>query len=210
MQQNTDVKRRRGRPPKAEAGYSETRVELIRAGMAILTERGLAATGIDQILRSVQVPKGSFYHYFASKEQYGIELVEQYSAYLNAKLQRFLTDSSLPPLARLVAYMRDAEQSMQKYGFARGCLVGNLGQEIGQLPEAFRSVLLSALDEWQLLVEACLREASERGELRRESDCKQLAYVFWNAWEGAVLRAKLERSVTPLRAFSQFFIRSIS
>lgn len=209
MQNITNTTRRRGRPPKSLAGYSETRVQLIKAGVAILTERGLAATGIDEILRSVNVPKGSFYHYFASKEQYGLVLVEHYSAYLKAKLTRFLTDTSLPPLARLVAYMRDAEQSMQKYDFARGCLVGNLSQEIGQLSPAFRQKLMSTLDEWQQLVEACLLEAQQSGELGQEKDCKLLAYVFWNAWEGAVLKAKLEHSVVPLRTFAEFFVQSI-
>ena len=66
--------RRRGRPPKDLARpYTETRRELIQAGLALLTEKGYSSVGIDQILRSVNVPKGSFYHYFKSKEAFGLK-----------------------------------------------------------------------------------------------------------------------------------------
>src|SRR4051794_35760219 len=57
---------RRGRPPKRVPSYGETREALIRAGVAALSEKGFSATGLDEILRSVGVPKGSFYHYFPS------------------------------------------------------------------------------------------------------------------------------------------------
>jgi len=63
--------RRRGRPPKEAAGYSETRESLLQAGVEVLTEKGFSSAGIDEILRRVGVPKGSFYHFFGSKEAFG-------------------------------------------------------------------------------------------------------------------------------------------
>ncbi len=59
---------RRGRPPRINREHGDTREALLRAGMEILTEQGFVATGIDTVLKRVQVPKGSFYHYFDSKE----------------------------------------------------------------------------------------------------------------------------------------------
>lgn len=203
------VKRRRGRPKKEQTGFSETKAALIRTGMEILTEKGFAATGIDAILRSVNVPKGSFYHYFSSKEAYGLVLIENYSSFLKAKLVKALSVEYLDPLARLALFMDQAEVSMRKYSYSRGCLVGNLSQEVAQLPESFRDKLDDVLNEWQALVAECFEQAKLLGHIARETNCGELAYTFWNGWEGAVMRAKLEQSAVPLKLFSEFFIRSI-
>ena len=68
------VKRRRGRPPKHLQGFSETRDALLHSGVEILTEKGFSASGLDEILKRVNVPKGSFYHYFDSKDDLMDEL----------------------------------------------------------------------------------------------------------------------------------------
>ncbi|WP_461517752.1 acrylate utilization transcriptional regulator AcuR [Porticoccus sp.] len=209
MNESAPLKRRRGRPPKNLSGHNETRSQLIHTGIEILAEKGFSATGIDEILKSIGVPKGSFYHYFESKDRFGLELIDSYSRALKGKLNRFLLDDTLQPLDRLKAYMTDAEKSMEKYDFKRGCLIGNLGQEMGRLPENFRERLTSVLEDWQGSVERCLEEAKVHGQVSSDLDCKQLAYIFWTGWEGAVLRAKLERSAKPLKAFSDFYLSSL-
>ncbi|WP_461521953.1 acrylate utilization transcriptional regulator AcuR [Porticoccus sp.] len=209
MNESAPLKRRRGRPPKNLSGHNETRAQLIHTGIEILAEKGFSATGIDEILKSIGVPKGSFYHYFESKDRFGLELIDSYSRVLKGKLNRFLLDETIQPLDRLMAYMTDAEKSMEKYDFKRGCLIGNLGQEMGRLPENFRERLTSVLEDWQGSVERCLEEAKVHGQVSSDLDCKQLAYIFWTGWEGAVLRAKLERSAKPLKAFSDFYLASL-
>jgi TetR/AcrR family transcriptional repressor of nem operon len=72
---------RRGRPPKVPRTHHDTREALLHVGMAVFTEQGFSATGIDAVLKQVQVPKGSFYHYFASKEAFGQEVLQGYAAY---------------------------------------------------------------------------------------------------------------------------------
>ena len=209
MESTTAGKRRRGRPPKGADSYSETRESLIRAGLEILTEKGFSASGLDEILRRATVPKGSFYHYFVSKEAFGIELIDRYAAYFAAKLDRFLDEEAVSPLQRFRAFIADASDGMARHAFTRGCLVGNLGQEMGALPELFRARLLAVFDDWQTRVEHCLLAAKEAGEIPRDADCRQLASVFWIGWEGAVLRAKLERDAAPLETFAEFFLSGI-
>ena len=206
MTNPTPLKRRRGRPPKDQAAFSETKAALIQSGMEILTEKGYSSTGIDEILRKVGVPKGSFYHYFGSKDAFGMELIQNYSSFFNHKLDKFLLDETLSPINRLDAFMNDAMAGMARHEFKRGCLIGNLGQEMGALPESFRDQLKSVFDDWQQRVEHCLQEAKSAGEISADTNCKEAAYVFWTGWEGAVLRAKLERSPAALKAFSQFFL----
>jgi len=210
MTSSSPPKRRRGRPPKGEEHYNETREALIRAGLEVLTEKGFAASGIDEILRRVAVPKGSFYHYFAGKEAFGLELIERYGDYFARKLEHHLTDTARAPLQRLRTFIADAESGMARHGYRRGCLVGNLGQEMGALPESFRARLRDVFVDWQGRFEACLSAAKAAGELPATADCRRLAELFWIGWEGAVLRAKLERGPAPLRAFADFYLAAIT
>ena len=200
--------RRRGRPPKdSTRPYAETRQALIQSGLAILTEKGYSSVGIDEILRSADVPKGSFYHYFKSKEAFGQALVAAYAEYFARKLDRFLLNTDYPPLQRLQHFIDDAGQSMARLQFRRGCMIGNLGQEMSLLPESFRTQLSEVFIDWQNRTAACLREAQSCGELSTTQDCDQLAQWFWIGWEGAVLRAKLEQSEAPLKQFSSGFFQ---
>ncbi|HEV7440177.1 MAG TPA: TetR/AcrR family transcriptional regulator [Methylobacterium sp.] len=202
--------RRRGRPAKLIAGYGETREALLRAGVAALSEKGFSATGLDEILRAVGVPKGSFYHYFPSKDAFGAALIERYAAYFAGKLDRRLLDEGRAPLQRLRDFVADARSGMARHDFRRGCLVGNLGQEMGALPEPFRRKLHGVLLDWQARTARCLAAAQAAGEIGPEADCAALAAYFWIGWEGAVLRAKLERSPAPLDLFAETFLAGLS
>lgn len=200
--------RRRGRPPKHPVEpRQDTRALLIRTGVAVLTEKGYSSVGIDEILRQAAVPKGSFYHYFESKEAFGQVLIAAYADYFARKLDRWLLDIDTPPLQRLRRFIDDAEQGMARHGFRRGCLVGNLGQEMGTLPESFRAQLEAVFLDWQARTAACLDEARHAGEIAAHHDCATLAEFFWIGWEGAVLRAKLQRRAAPLQVYAEGFFQ---
>lgn len=177
----------------------------MRAGLEVLTEKGFTATGIEEILSRVGVPKGSFYHYFDSKEAFGLQLIERYGEFFAAKLDRHLLNQTLSPLARLHAFIDDAKASMARFDYRRGCLIGNLGQEMGALPESFRARLQHTFEDWQQRFARCLTQAQQADELSSEVNVQQVAEFFWIGWEGAVLRAKLERSAVALDVFTQFF-----
>nr|WP_174863225.1 TetR family transcriptional regulator C-terminal domain-containing protein [Comamonas jiangduensis] len=146
-----------------------------------------------------------FYHYFASKEAFGMELIERYASYFAYKLDSHFGNQTLAPLARLEAFVADAVSGMERYDFKRGCLIGNLGQEMNGLPESFRNRLVEVFKDWETRTAACLDAAKAQGQVAPAADTAELACVFWIGWEGAVLRAKLERSARPLQAFAQFF-----
>jgi len=207
MNQAAPIKRRRGRPPKASgAEFRDTRQELINAGLAVLTEKGYSYTGIDEILRKAGVPKGSFYHYFDNKESFGRILIEAYGRYFAGKLDRWFTDSTLTPLQRLEAFVENAKAGMKKFEYRRGCLIGNLGQEMTALPDAFRTLLQDVFRDWEHRTAEVLREAQKTGEIAGHIQCDQMAHFFWIGWEGAVLRAKLDQSPQPLDQFIEGFL----
>ncbi|MGF6691854.1 TetR/AcrR family transcriptional regulator [Pseudomonas sp. D(2018)] len=202
-------KPRRGRPPKVDRDFADTRAALIRCGMEILTEQGFMSTGIDAVLKRVGVPKGSFYHYFDSKEAFGQAVLESYAGYFAHKLDRYLLQEDVPPLQRLCNFVEDAKAGMLRHAFCRGCLVGNLGQEVAILPEGFRLELEAILCSWQDRLAQCLREACAAGELSAKADCEGLAAFFWIGWEGAVLRARLTRDNVPLDVFFKGFLAGL-
>ncbi|WP_375738320.1 TetR/AcrR family transcriptional regulator [Pseudomonas boanensis] len=202
-------KPRRGRPPKVTREFPDTRAALVRCGMEILTEQGFVATGIDAVVKRTGVPKGSFYHYFASKEAFGQAVLESYAGYFAHKLDRCFLQKSVPPLQRLRNFVEDAKSGMIRYQFRRGCLVGNLGQEVAVLPESFPERLESTLRSWEQRLATCLRDAQGAGELAPDADCEGLAAFFWIGWEGAVQRARLVQRCTPLDVFIEGYLAGL-
>ncbi|NHV27259.1 TetR/AcrR family transcriptional regulator [Burkholderia sp. D-99] len=209
MDVRSDPPRRRGRPPKQHEDLVATRDMLLRTGLEVLTEKGFSATGLDEILGRAGVPKGSFYHYFDSKEAFGLELIDRYADFFARKLDRHFSDPARPPLQRVHAFVDDARDGMARYDYSRGCLIGNLGQEMGALPESFRARLRTTFEDWQRRLADCLVAAQQAGELAGSAEPAELAACFWIGWEGAVLRAKLERSDQPLALFAQFFFNGL-
>jgi TetR/AcrR family transcriptional repressor of nem operon len=203
------TKPRRGRPPKVSRENHDTKAELIRSGLEQLTESGFASSGIDQILKKVGVPKGSFYHYFASKEAFGQAVIENYANYFAKKLDTCLLDESYTPLTRIRNFVDGAKVGMIRHQFKRGCLVGNLGQEIDLLPESFRQQLIDIFLCWQQRLTNCLEAAQKQGEISISANCELIAEYFWIGWEGAVSRAKLVQDTKPLENYFNHFIEAL-
>jgi TetR/AcrR family transcriptional repressor of nem operon len=195
----------------ARAGArADTRTALIRCGTEMFTERGFQVTGIDELLKRVGVPKGSFYHFFANKREFGEAVIDNYAQYFQRKLDRLLRDTSRLPLQRLADFVAEATRGMARFQFQRGCLVGNLGQELGGLDDGFRARLEAVLLAWQDTTSACLLDAVAAGELPHDTDAARLAAFFWIGWEGAILRAKLQRDAEPMTLFADVFFTSIA
>ncbi|HBR95925.1 MAG TPA: TetR family transcriptional regulator [Gammaproteobacteria bacterium] len=194
---------------KALKKARSTRERLVRCGIEVLTEQGFSSTGIDQILKRVGVPKGSFYHYFSSKDAFGQAVIEGYAEYFANKLDRHLLNVARDPLDRIHDFIADARAGMQRYAFRRGCLIGNLGQEFGG-DERFADALEAVFIDWQGRIAVCLNEAKSQGHIPNSTDTEQLAEIFWMGWEGAILRAKLIRNVRPIDHFEAYFFASLA
>ncbi|WP_039058528.1 TetR family transcriptional regulator C-terminal domain-containing protein [Enterobacter sp. Bisph1] len=204
------LKPRRGRPPKDERDFTDTRQALIRSGLEVLTETGYLSAGIDRVIKNIAVPKGSFYHCFKSKQEFGMAVLDAYGDFFAHKLDKFLSNRQLAPLERIDAFVHHAGQGMAKYAFRRGCLVGNLLQEAPLLPQEFPARLKEILADWETRIAHCLDEAIACGELPPASVSHELAKVFWSGWEGAVMRARLFCSTEPLDTYWAFFRHSIT
>lgn len=203
------VTRKRGRPRKIDGARLETRERLVRSGIALLTEKGFATTGIDEVLKRVGVPKGSFYHYFSSKDEFGRAVVEGYAQYFGRKLDRWLLDETQPPLQRLRHFVADGTAGVERFDYRRGCLIGNLSQELAATHDEFRELLEGVFRSWQWRVQRCLEQARDGGEIATTANCEQLAAYFWIGWEGAILRAKLVRNSAPMHLFAEIYFDNL-
>jgi TetR/AcrR family transcriptional repressor of nem operon len=132
-------------------------------------------------------------------------VLEGYVAYFDEKFDRLMGDTGRPPLDRLRAYIAECRAGMARHQWRRGCLVGNLAQELGARNDDFRQRLEGVLLGWQVRVAALLREAVACGDLAAQVDADRLAQFFWIGWEGALMRAKLTRDASPLDCFVEKF-----
>jgi TetR/AcrR family transcriptional repressor of nem operon len=205
----SDIASNPNRSGHRAAARTDTRSALVWCGTELLTERGFQITGIDEVLKRVGVPKGSFYHYFKSKDHFGHAVIDNYEAYYAKKMDRIFDDASQSPLQRLVNFTVNAKNGMVKFDFKRGCLIGNLGQELAALDTQFRERLEGVLVSWEKRVAECLSEAIDVGELAPGQDPQALSRFFWVGWEGAILRSKLMRSLEPIDQFTAIFFRSV-
>jgi len=200
-------RRRIGRTrQEAALARGGTREALIRAGLELVTERGFHASGIEEVLKRADVPKGSFYHYFPSKQTFVDEVIRSYAGFSQHRLDRTLGNKDRAPLDRIRDFVEDGKRGMKKYQFTRGCLIGTLGQELAGVDEYFREKVEGVMSSWDQPLTACLQEAVAQGALSTDADLRALSRFFWTGWEGAIMRAKLRRSGEPLDQFVTVFL----
>ncbi len=188
---------------------NDTRESIIRTGADLIALKGFGATGINAVLIAAAVPKGSFYHYFSSKNDFGLAVIDTYAADYDAKLSAIFQDRSSSPLQRLRTYFDRAYEDMTACDFSRGCLIGNLGQELAAQNELFRSRLDQVFARWEQRFADCIAEAQTAGEVDTQLDARQIAGFLLAGWEGAVLRAKVLRSIEPMQRFEQVLFERV-
>ncbi len=178
-----------------------TKQILLDAGRKVFSEKGYNNSGIEAILQAAGVPKGSFYYYFDSKEDFGLQVINSFAECYAAEINEYLGDENYSPLDRLKRYFESRIERVESKHCRNGCLVGTLSQEMADQSEVLRARLVEVFEERVDRYEACLREAQEAGELSKDLDARELAEFWINSWQGAMLRAKTIRSTAPLRTF---------
>ncbi|MCX7085556.1 MAG: TetR family transcriptional regulator C-terminal domain-containing protein [Methylococcales bacterium] len=179
---------------------------LLDQGVTLLLEKGYHATGLKEILDTVQVPKGSFYNYFGSKEAFAAEAITHYIEPFIQRLSGYLADPEADGLAALRAYYMGLIVDVAESGFKGGCLLGNLMGEIGDTCPLCQKALLDAVDRYSDLQKAALERGQQQGSVRKDRSAKSMADLMLNGWQGALLRMKVEQSIEPLTSCCNDFL----
>lgn len=187
----------------------DTRERLLAAGLQMLLERGYNGLGIQDVLAQTGTPKGSFYHHFASKEVFALEVVDRYMEEVHRGLDRTLSDHARPPLDRIRDFFELSAEKYRSEGNL-GCLIGGLGQELAGVNDRFRLKVEECLRDIAERFVACFDEARARGDLPAEADSRALANRLLDCWEGAALRSRLWRDTAPLTAMLDFYFGRIA
>jgi TetR/AcrR family transcriptional repressor of nem operon len=172
---------------------------LLTAGLELFLRQGYNATGIQQLTDHAGVPKGSFYNHFASKEAFAAAIVERYAQYMQRSWERMMRSAPAEPMAAIRHVFTQMLAYHERSASCAGCLIGNFASEIALSSEACRQNLLSAQLAWRQRLAGLLTLAQASGDIRRDVDATALSALTWAAWEGGLLRMKVERSVQPLR-----------
>jgi TetR/AcrR family transcriptional repressor of nem operon len=184
-----------------------TKQRLLDAGMTMLLEHGYHDLGVQTLLAATQIPKGSFYHHFKDKEDFALQVIDQYMGHVHAGLDACLGDTDRPPLARVRRFFEMVQQNYRREGYL-GCLLGGLGQELAGVSEVFRRKVEGCFSEIAKRLAVCLEEARERGDIPVESNSRRMASLLVDCWEGAALRSRLRGSPAPLNAMLDFYFQS--
>ena len=185
---------------------SNVRDKLVAAGLELFHTRGYNACGVQDITNAAGVPKGSFYNHFKSKELLVLAVLDLYQTVARLDVLR---DKSIPPVQRLRSHFKAYGAMHVKWGFERGCLMGNFGAEMSSQSKVTRTALKRAFDDWCDAVAEVLQEAKERKEIEVRHDPASLARFLVNSWEGAVMRSKVVRSAAPFEDFFTVAFNSI-
>ena len=185
------------------------RDDLIQVGRDILARQGFNAAGLSDILNTAGVPKGSFYYYFESKEDFGLAIIEDFASKYQEDLEAILGNQQVSPLTRLNNYFEKGIAEMEASQCENGCLIGNLAQELSAQSEVFRDRLNQILTSWEACFSHCINAAFDAGELTHQLDAEAIARFILSGWQGAMLRAKVERSTEPLKTFVDILFKQV-
>lgn len=178
-----------------------TKQKLLEQGLCVIEAQGFNNTGIQEVLSAVGVPKGSFYHYFKSKQDFGLQVLDYYAEMSARDMSVLLASQELPPLARLQKLFEHSMENCRAKSFAGGCLVGNLSNEMADVCPVFREKLASIWNSVIDQIATCLAAAQTAGEIDADLDVHTLANYLFNGWHGAMTRMKVTASAEPLQNF---------
>jgi TetR/AcrR family transcriptional repressor of nem operon len=183
---------------------TNTREEIIRKGAELIHAQGFKATGLQQILQAADIPKGSFYFYFKSKEDFGLEIIDYFNAIISGIFTHYLSDKKIPPLNRLEKLLEYFEAAFKKSGYTLGCPIGNLSLEFADTNERLRSHLEGVIESLITQIELCLKEARRDKLFPTGLNTADTAHFIFHGFEGAVLHMKVVKNIEPFRIFRSF------
>ncbi|WP_406256036.1 TetR/AcrR family transcriptional regulator [Streptomyces nigra] len=179
---------------------SDAKNKILTAARSLLEQRGYSALGVAEICKTAEVPKGSFYYFFESKEALALAVIDEQWAAERRDWEGILRGDA-EPLERLRQLFEATENrqrnGQESCGVVVGCMFGNLSLEMSNQTDAVRERLQQIFEDQVDMVEATITEALGRGEIE-VADPREAARSVVAQLEGQVLFAKLYNSTGQL------------
>ena len=183
----------------------EVELKILRTGAQLVRENGFNNTGLNDILKAAGIPKGSFYYYFKSKEDFGLKMIEYLHSGISKAFYGYLAEESdTPPLELLRTFFAEFRESFMSDNKKCGCPIGNISQEMAATNPRFREKLHAVFSDIMKPVSLCLDRAVEMGDLDSSIDTAELAEFIINSWQGALIYLKVADCDRPLVLFEKY------
>lgn len=179
--------------------------DIVQVGLDLVLSRGFNATGVEAVLKQANIPKGSFYNFFSSKEEFALAIIDKFVADRVEVLYPIFSDESLPPLERVKRSFETISAAFEGADCSKGCLIGNLGQEMADQFENVRQRLEKSLLEWAKAVSQLLSQAQKEHAIPADMNADMLAENLISSFQGALLRSKVKKSPEPLNNFIHLY-----
>lgn len=189
---------------------NDTRGRLIGEGLKSMILNGYDGIGLNAILDAARVPKGSFYHFFKSKEEFACAVLDEYERYYVDLRNIILNDVAHSPLQRLRNYFDEVERIHLAETPLAGCLYGVLGQTAAVRSAEFKVKLAGVFSKWEAQLQGLLEEAQALGEVDPRMNTKDAAAFLIDAYEGILIRMKVDGDRDAFRRFQRFALGSLT
>jgi TetR/AcrR family transcriptional regulator, transcriptional repressor for nem operon len=175
--------------------------DILQVGLDIILTKGFNGTGVEAILKQANVPKGSFYNFFSSKEEFGLAIIDKYVTEIGERFHAIFNDESLPPLECIRKSFETLIARFEGNHCSKGCLIGNLSLEMSDQFETIRQRLEQSLQGWTKSLSRLLLHAQKDKTIPEDLDPEMLAENLISSFQGALLRSKVKKSPEPLKNF---------
>ncbi|MDF1741338.1 MAG: TetR/AcrR family transcriptional regulator [Verrucomicrobiales bacterium] len=184
-----------------------TKERILEAAESIILEESFHSVGINQILTAVGVPKGSFYHYFPSKEAFGTEMIRHYASRENQQRRRILrnSDPEKNPIQRLLTFFESSIVRIRESGGKCPCLMQKLATEVSNFSDAMREELSKGFADLIEIFKETLDEAVAENLLPADLDTEAEATFIMDLWAGAQQRTIITRTAAPTQRAVEVF-----
>jgi|TARA_B110000438_G_scaffold51919_1_gene52204 TetR/AcrR family transcriptional repressor of nem operon len=176
------------------------RQHILDTAKPIILGKGFSAVGLNELLNAAEVPKGSFYHYFKSKEYFGEALLDSYfEAYL-MRLEILLSAEGMNGAERLMSYWQRWLETQCGDDAETKCMVVKLGGEVSDLSEPMRLALQRGTNHIISRLADGIEEGIADGSLPNDLVAADTALVLYNQWLGATILTKIWHDQSALES----------
>lgn len=173
--------------------------DILLTGLFLMRRQGYHHTGVSDILKQSGIPKGSFYNFFHSKEDFTIQLLHLYGERINKVLQDALRQTDASPLKRIITFYSQLMKAYAEEEARNGCLVMNLATEVSGYNDRLAEAASSIFQGWMASLAEVVREGQLNGSIRDHDHAADMAEFIHLAFYGALVRSKMTRSIAPQR-----------
>ena len=184
--------------------------QLLEQGIKMFVNKGYHGTGIQELVDGVGIPKGSFYNYFESKEDFGSAAIETYSEKFKAFLEKMLEDSKKNGYLAIKKSFNEVIKIYEDKSCREGCFLGNMAAEICDSSELVRNSISSCVNQWSDIIKKIILNGQKQKTIRNDIKADKIADFMLNSIEGSLLRMKMESSIKPLLQLKDLFLDYIS